>query len=391
MSSNGPGAGAADRPFEASAFHPELEGGRETGRLTVSAAGMRFDTRSGRTFSLPFESLELKLGGASDRLVFLSHPSAPDLSVFTSDQGLLRHPELLARPAVAAQIGTAGKKKQRNRLNSLAVMAAIVALVAGLVALKDPFVGLVVNQIPPSLETRLGNLVFSQIEAQTTLVDDEQLEADLAALAEPLLRTIPEDDYPFELHLAEDSTINAFALPGGKIVVHTGLILEADRPEEVLGVLAHEIAHVTHRHSLRNLVGTMGVWVVVQTLLGDASALVAVVAEGGTRLLTLEFSRDFERDADDTGWEYLIDAGIDPRGLITFFEKIKNEAAEQLGGDEVEESLSFLSTHPSSQERIDRLHQRWRDAGFDTAPVIDPMDFEAFQGRIRQHFGAERP
>lgn len=388
---SGPETPTGERPFEASAFHPELEGGREAGQLLVTPAGLRFGTRSGRTYSLAFDSLALKLGGASDRLIFFSHPSLPELSVFTGDHGILKHPELLARPEVAAQVGAAGKKKQRNRLNSLGVIAAILALVAGLFALKDPMVALAVSQIPPSLEVRLGNLIFSQIEAQTTLIDDDQLEADLLALAEPLIDSIPDAEYPFELHLAEDSSINAFALPGGNIVVHTGLVLEADRPEEVLGVLAHEIAHVTRRHSLRNIIGTVGVLVVVQTLVGDASAIVAAVAEGGTHLLTLEFSRDFERDADDTGWGYLVDAGIDPRGLITFFEKIQEEATEQLGGDEVEESLSFLSTHPSSQERIDRLHQRWNEAGFDTAPVIDPVDFEAFRGRIRQHLGAETP
>ena len=375
--------------FEASAFHSDLPGGREPGRLIVDTATMRFETQGGQVYPLPFEGLELELGGASDRLIFLSHPSVPGLSVFTADHALLQHPALQTRPGLASQLQAAGKKKQRNRMAALGMVAAVIALVMGLVALKDPLVGVVVSQIPPSLEVRLGDVFFSQIEGQTTLVDDDQLEADLRALAAPLIAELPDTGYPFELHLAEDSTSNAFAFPGGNIVVHTGLILEADRPEEVLGVLAHEIAHVTRRHSLRQIVGTVGVLVVVQTLFGDASGLIAAVAEGGTYLLTLEFSRDFERDADDTGWEYLVAAGIDPRGLITFFEKIQAEAADQLGSESLEQNLAFLSTHPSSQERIDRLHQRWNDAGFDTAPVIDPVDFEAFQDRIRQHLGAE--
>lgn len=368
--------------YDAGAFHPDYPSGRTHGQLILDTASARFDTADGRSFPLPYRGLQLSLGGASDRLVFVSHPSVPDLSIFVSDQGLLKHPRLADDPAFSAQLAAISQKKTRNWTAGLGFIAAVIALIFGLFLLKNPIIGVVASLVPAKAEIALGDSLFPHV-AQN-LIEDDELDAELEAMAAQLLSAIPDNRYPFDFHLAEETSINAFALPGGNVVVHTGLILKAERPEEVLGVLAHEIAHVTRRHSLRNIIGTLGVVAIIQTALGDASGLVALAAEGGRFLLTQGFSREYERDADDTGWEYLLDAGIDPRGLISFFEKIQAEYEQELG-EGAEDNMSFLSTHPSSQERIERLTRKWEESGFDQAPRIDPVDFHGFQDKIRQH------
>ncbi len=375
------------REFEASTFHPDLPDGKGPGSICTEPGRIRFTSRDdpGFTIELPFQGLSMRLGGAGDRLVFFSHPDLPDVSVYTSDHAVLDHPAFASQAGIPEHVLWVRRRKTRIRTGSVAVVASIAVLIAGLVLAKDPLVGLVAAQVPPSGEVKLGELVFNQIKASTRLIQDDNLDAMMGELVAPLLASIPETGYAFELHLAEDPTLNAFAIPGGNVVLHSGLVLEAESAEEVLGVLAHEIAHVTRRHSLRQMIDTAGVYVLFQMLFGDTTGLAAVLADGGMRLLTLEFSRDHELDADATGFDYLLAAGADPRGMITFFQKLQAEherLTEEAGGIDVE--LGFLSTHPAVEERIEALTRRLAeiDAPADTG-FAENFDFKAFQDMLR--------
>ncbi len=381
----------ASTTFEASAFAPEFEndpGGRAPGALRVEPGRLVFEPSGDerRPLELPFRGLEMRLGGASDRLIFFSHPDRPGVSLHTSDRRVLDHPHLATEAGIVAQVAKGRGRRRRGQLTTVAVLLGLVLALAGLVMLKDPLVGFVASQIPPGLEVQLGDVAFRQVTLQTELLRDPDLEQQLGALAAPLLNAIPDTGYPFDLHLADDPTLNAFALPGGHVVLHSGLVLSAESEDEVLGVLAHEIAHVTKRHSLHQLISTAGVFILFQTLLGDVSGIAAVIADGGFQLLTLQFSRDHELEADDAGFEYLLGAGIDPRGMLSFFETLQEEQEELLGqAAGLERSLSFLSTHPATAERIERLTEKLSIAGTTTptSPRRD-FDFAAFQDKIRE-------
>ena len=221
--------------------------------------------------------------------------------------------------------------------------------------------------------------MFAQLDQGDGFLEGSELEDLLARLTEPLLAVVPQHDYRFHFHIAEDECINAFALPGGPVVIHSGLVLRADAAEEVVGVLAHEIAHVTRRHTLRQVVSTLGLFTLVQALFGDLTGVAAVLTEGGAELLTLGFSRDFEREADDEGWRYLVAAGIDPRGMIGFFEKLRQEKEQRDGLGGAPAYLGFLSTHPTTPERIARLTRKLE--GIPAGTRFQPMDvdFRAFQ------------
>ncbi len=376
---------AVPSSYEGSAFHPDFPDGRAGGTIHVEAGRLRFEGQAdaGQSAELPYVGLTMRLGGASDRIIFFSHPSLPEVAIYTSDHRILDHPYLASQAKLAPQIAGVRGKKRRGQLVTASILAAIVLAVVGLVALKDPLVGFVADRVPPSVEVQLGDVFFGQIQTSVDVVQDDELTAELEALVAPLLEALPDTGYPFKLYLANDPTLNAFAVPGGHVVIHTGLVLKAETPEEVLGVLAHEIAHVTERHSLRQVIGTAGLYFLVQALFGDLTGLAAIVADGGFQLLTLEFSRDHEREADDTGWEYLVAARVDPRGMISFFEKLQAEQ-ERLLGDAagLEKTLTFLSTHPSSEERIELLTAKLTES----YPDFDKQTFDlaAFQERIRQ-------
>ena len=168
------------------------------------------------------------------------------------------------------------------------------------------------------------------------------------------------------------------------MAIHTGLILKADSPEEVLGVMAHELAHVEEQHSMRNLVEMVGLYALVSTFFGDVSGVAAILVNNAPFLLSMKFSRDHEHEADTVGFEYLMRANIDPRGLVSFFEKIKKESEESNLPD-MDDALNVLSTHPATDKRIKSLKLLIQERGRPEHYRKFNLDFSEFQKKLRDH------
>ena len=223
----------------------------------------------------------------------------------------------------------------------------LVALIA-FIAWADPIAGWVVKRVPPSLEKQIGETVLAQTRAQARIVGEGPAFDAVQVIARRLVR--PDEGLRF--YVADRPEINAFAAPGGVVVIYTGLLKAADSGEEVAGVLAHELAHVELRHGLRQLVKVAGLRVLFATLLGDYGQL----AGWGAQLTELKFSRDAESEADARGLARLTDARIDPRGLSGFFAKLEKE-----GGSGALPAL--LSTHPPTRERLAALERAIQQLG----------------------------
>lgn len=348
--------GVSADPVRAVAFGAALPDGRASGTLAIEGGLVVFRPEAdGAELRLPLARLRPRLGGTARTVLFLE---AEDRSIVlsTEDPGLLAHPSLAADPRLTAELG---RSRSRHR-RALAVVGALAALPVIALVLLVVFWGALVDRVvalvPAELERTLGDAVWDSMRGDLDVVDDAEANAALEALAAPLLAASEGEGLDVRLFLVRAPEPNAFALPGGVVALHTGLVDVAGDGAEVLGVLAHEVAHVAERHSLRQLVQSLGVFAVVQALVGDLGGLVGVAAEGGTRLATLEFSRDHEREADAVGWEILVRAGIDPRGLVRFFERLRELEAERGVGPEG--GLSFLSTHPATEERIRVLRER---------------------------------
>ncbi len=242
------------------------------------------------------------------------------------------------------------------------------------------------GEMPAAWEQKLGEAAFVQFSLGHKFLADEEVMRQLDRLAAPLLAVVPQDRYPFTLHLVEDPSLNAFALPGGKVMLHSGLLLAADSPEEVLGVLAHELAHVTRQHGVRGMVSSLGLYAVVTFFVGDVSGIAAILVNNAPFLLSQKFSRDHEREADEQGFRYLTAAGLNPRGLITFFDKVRAEEEAlkaKVPGGQALDALGFLSTHPATTERQARLERLIAEAGRREEFKPVELDFAAFQQLLR--------
>ena len=357
-------------------MHPTLGGRVASGNLSVCNDRLHFD---GADVSVEFtlSGLQLRAGGYNDEQIFFEHTAQPGWIITSSDPAIFRELTRLADPVLHDQIRAVSRRKSSVASKFIAVTGVFIAVLAGLVVLlfsqKSRLARMAANRIPVTVETQFGDAVFESVQQQAKIVEDPQWTAQLNAVTARLLPAITNSGYKFQFHVAEAADLNAFAIPGGHVVVHTGLLKAVKRSEELAGVLAHEIAHVTQRHSLRNLIEALGLSLIVQLTFGDASGLVAAASQGSEALLRQKFSRDTEREADDVGWDALVSANIDPRGMIEFFRTMQAEIAKNPAAAAADGGLSFLSTHPATAERIERLQSKWnalpRKTGF--TPLVN--------------------
>ncbi len=308
--------------------------------------------------TLPISGLKLRRGGHNDESVFLSHPQNLDVSIYTRDWEILKHDVFRTDPAFREALETIARKRAKG-FPVLVAMLVLLAIFAGSVVLlllqKDRVVRWVAGKIPRAWETQIGDRVYQQLRAEGRLSAPQRIPPDLQGLIDRLIPAAGPRGFSFQFHIVEDKTWNAFAVPGGHVFIHTGLLQASRRPEEIAGVLAHEMAHVIERHSIRQIIQGAGLYLIVQAALGDTTGLLALLADSSRFLLGQKFSRDFEREADDGGWDYLVRARIDPTGMIDFFERLEKE---QENNPLDNPSMELISTHPPTRERLARLKAR---------------------------------
>jgi beta-barrel assembly-enhancing protease len=346
--------------YQANAYTPQTQAKVNTGTLTVLTDGVRFESATVNG-TLPMAGLVVRRGGHNGEQVFFEHPQMPGWSIYSSDPALSRDPLLRVQPDVAKQLRGA-ERSRKSTPAPVKIALFLLALFFGSLVLlwtqKDRIAEYIANKIPVEWETKFGDQMFRQFESEGKILKDSVWDGPMSNITARLLPIVEKSGYEFKFHILSDTNVNAFAIPGGHVVILTGLLETADSAEEIAGVLAHELAHVTRRHSLRNIIKSAGLVVTLQALIGDASGLFGLATEASRYLLQQKFSRDFEREADETGWSYLVAANIDPRGMTRFFEKMREMIAKS-GMASMEGSLSLVNTHPTSQERIDRLTRKW--------------------------------
>ncbi len=192
-----------------------------------------------------------------------------------------------------------------------------------------------VSHIPVAQERKLGEMVFAQQKAKLKLIEGKPLDM----VREIGAKLTKGSAYQYEFYVADDKAVNAYAMPGGFVVMHAGLLNLAGSAEEVAGVLAHEVMHVEKRHSLKGMAKSLGLAATVSLVLGDLGGLASL----GGDLVGLKFSRDHETEADAEGLKALVGAAVRPEGMATLFRKMAAQDKLDLG---------FLSTHPASEERF---------------------------------------
>jgi Zn-dependent protease with chaperone function len=351
-----PAVAKAYEQFEARAFHSDLSHEALDGMLCFTVNSFRFD--GGETvIDIPVQRLNARLDEPGESVI-LQDSAQPEWSIVTSDLDLLECDSVPALTALSAELESRATRRELTRRVKMVVfffVGAGVALWLGMLAV-GAMVRAIVARVPAAMEQEVGTNLLAQFEDELGFSDDTNQVARLTAMAQPLLQVLPANQQ-WQFYIVEEPSPNAFALPGGHIVVTTGLLELSERAEEVLGVVAHEVAHVTKKHGFRHAIASAGPFLVFQVFLGSGSDTLAAVAGGSAVLIDASFSQEYEKEADDVGWEYLTSANIDPRGMIDMFYKLKvAEAAEGMADD----MPKAFQSHPDLDKRIARLEKKWK-------------------------------
>ncbi len=240
--------------------------------------------------------------------------------------------------------------------------------------------------ISPADERRLGESIMREIRRDPAYLDDPEITDYVNNLGNRLAKHSDSVRQEFDFFVVRDPQINAFALPGGFIGVHTGLILAGQSESEIAGVLAHEVAHVTQRHIARMLtqqsrgqvisIAALAVAILAARSNSQVGEAAIALGQAGVTQSQLNFSRENEREADRIGLQMLDAAGFDPRGMPVFFERLQRATRVYEGG-----APSYLRSHPLTFERIGDIQNRLEQKPY--RQVADSLDFHLIRAKLR--------
>lgn len=202
---------------------------------------------------------------------------------------------------------------------------------------------------------RMGVTAFDQIKSQGKLATNKSQQAYVSCVANALIAQLPAQwrQQPWEVVVIQDDTANAFALPGGKVGVHTGLLKVAANQDQLASVIGHELGHVVSRHAAERVSQQYATETALQVLDagtgGEKRTLLGLLGLGAQAGVLLPFSRKHETEADLEGQRLMARAGFDPAAAVTLWQRM-----QQSGGGS---GPTWMSTHPNPQGRINQLNQ----------------------------------
>jgi len=310
--------------------------------LFIDKECLAFKYNNEKDYFIPILQAEYTLGGEDNQFIVIKYD---ELTIFIKEIEILEeliNSRYINNKEKFIKLEESFKKSKFNKKFNLLYVSLFFLAIIGVIMLSfNPLVNLSVNAFPLKWEKVLGEAVLvSIIGGKET--DKGEMKKAVEKIGNYLHSNSKNNKYNFEFYVLKKNEINAMALPGGKVVVYSGLLKNSNSPEEVAGVLAHELQHVYQRHSLRAIIKQLGVSVIFQLMIGDVGSLAG-------QLTNLKFSRDMEYEADKLGTKLLYDSKINPVGFINFFEKL-NQTYKGMP-----ESLEIISTHPDTDNRMTEL------------------------------------
>jgi beta-barrel assembly-enhancing protease len=281
---------------------------------------------------------------------------------------------------------------RRFSQRSLALLLAFLLAAPPVAAQNLPELGEVSSDdLSITTEKKIGQQIMRQIrQREASYLDDYDVEFYLNQLGGRLGSVSSDPGYGLEFFALNDPSINAFAMPGGYIGVHSGLILAAQSESELAGVLAHEVSHVTQRHIARQLFQSKRIGIASMVAMGlgllaarsspQAASAAIATSQAGAISAQLAYSRDFERESDRLGFEMLGRAGFDEYGMAKFF--VRLQQAVRLYENN---ATAYLRTHPLSGERMADMQNRERGLSYKQVP--DSLEFHLVRAKLRAMLG----
>ncbi len=228
-----------------------------------------------------------------------------------------------------------------NRWLKIIVGAVITAILvsASLFFLAPKLIEKMADTLPVETEVQLGDKLFEQTKGEFTFNEEK------TKIAQQFFDSLHfESRYPIRVHIVKSNEINAFAMPGGHIVVYDSIIRTMKSSEALAGLFAHEFSHINKHHSTRTLIQMAGTYGLLSLLVGDVSGIASLIVLNANELLNMSYSRSFEQEADREGVKLLVKRGVDPEGMVLLLKQLKSAETTTVP--------QFLSTHPLTEARI---------------------------------------
>lgn len=334
--------------------------------------GLRVQGDSGFAHDMPFAAMTIEASGLEAEFV----TCRDEVLVVSSDvPAFLDALRAIGGDALAPKLeGLVAARRAHGRKRRLGIGLAmgIVLLIGACFFVTPRVAATLVTWLPTSVDRTLGDAADGEISSFGPRYHDPDANALVRTLVARLAAHAGRPRFDYRVTVIESEQINAFALPGGRMVVLTGTLAFIERPDELAGVLGHEIAHVTGRHGLRNVAHRLGTSLLLSLVFGDASDLVQAGGAVAAMAMDNGYSRDQEAAADVEGLRIAQAAGFDGGELATFFERMKARSSS------LEEAMAWLGDHPDNDARIAAIRAR-----APRGPARAPDALDAQLARVR--------
>lgn len=254
-----------------------------------------------------------------------------------------------AAPHMGSRFHDPGRRGSRLRWTIVAAGAAIAITAAVYLWGIPALAALLAPRVPVAWEQSVGQSAIAYLAPAERRCADPRLGAAMDEIVRRLTAAGPPAPYTLQVYVVNRPVVNALAVPGGHVVIFRGLLERTTTPEELAGVLAHELQHVLRRHATRAVIQDVSTGLLLMALTGDVTGPLAYGLQTARTLGDLRYSRRAEEEADTEGMKMLLAARVDPAGMIAFFETIQKEEGGRA------KALTYLSSHPLAADRIARL------------------------------------
>jgi predicted Zn-dependent protease len=339
---------------------------REPVTVTIGVGGLHLRRPDGPVIHWPFDGLRQTQGAFAGERLRIEFGTDPVQALLIDQEGLAEAVHEIAPGAMLSfQPRRHTAKVVGWSLGALGLAAA--SYFWGAPILAD----WMAPKVPVAWEVSLGQTVVERLAPANRLCRDSAALADLRLVVDRLLGAVPSSPYAFRVFVVRDSAVNAFAAPGGFVVINGGLLAAAKTPEQLAGVLAHEIQHVIHRHSTRAVIRETPLRLALSTLSGGTGIETAAAVVG--TLGVLRYRRADEAEADRDGIRLLVAAHVDPAGMVAFMRTLetRHEDAPRL--------VSYLSSHPHTADRVAALEAIAPRVGAESEPLLDSAAWRRLQ------------
>lgn len=347
---------------------------RHPATIRLMREGLEVTTSSGWTRLWAYRELRQTQGFYRGEEVRLERGEEPPETLVIADSAFLESLHEAA-PHVGLRFHDPRRRAARLRF-TIAAAAAVVAATAAIYLWGIPLLAaFVAPRVPVAWEESVGQSAITLLAPTERRCTDAQLEAAMAEMLRRLTAPGPRLPYTLRVYVVNRTVVNAVAVPGGEVVVFRGLLQRTRTPEEMAGVLAHELQHVLRRHATRAVIQNVSIGLLLMALTGDVTGPLAYGLQTARTLGDLRYSRRAEEEADMEGMNMLLGARVNPAGMITFFDMLQQEEGDR------GTALTYLSSHPPAADRVARLRiiaAAWKGA---PEPLLPGKDWPALAKR----------